>query len=151
VLLEKGIKTSQDLASHLLNVWNIATLPGSDFGELPEVLRLRLSTSSLYDSEASSPEEHELFLWQLLDQARALPVFAAITPKKWRDELGIEDGSLVKARKEGNKLIIKVQPRKLASYRVYSDAEIDEFLKDDELSEALFQKIQNKLSELSNS
>jgi len=45
-------------------------LPGSAFGEPPEVLRLRLSTSSLYDSEASSPEEHELFLWQLLDQAK---------------------------------------------------------------------------------
>jgi bifunctional DNA-binding transcriptional regulator/antitoxin component of YhaV-PrlF toxin-antitoxin module len=72
-------------------------------------------------------------------------------PKKWRDELGIENGSLVKARKEGNKLIIEVQPRKLAPYRVYSDAEIDEFLKEDQLSEALFQKIQNKLSELSNS
>ena len=71
VLLEQEIRTSQDLASHLLNVWNIATLPGSDFGESPEVLRLRLSTSSLYDSEASSPEEHELFLWHLLDQARA--------------------------------------------------------------------------------
>ena len=72
-------------------------------------------------------------------------------PKRWRDELGIENGTLVKARKEGNKLIIEVQPRKLAPYRVYSDTEIDEFLKEDELSEALFQKIQNKLSELDNS
>jgi len=72
-------------------------------------------------------------------------------PKRWRDELGIENGTLVKARKEGNKLIIEVQPRKLAPYRVYSDAEIDEFLKEDELSEALFQKVQNKLSELDNS
>jgi len=71
-------------------------------------------------------------------------------PKRWRDELGIENGTLVKAKKEGNKVIIEVQPRKLAPYRVYSDAEIDEFLKEDELSEALFQKVQNKLSELSN-
>lgn len=71
-------------------------------------------------------------------------------PKKWRDDLGIENGSLVKARKEGNKLVIEVQPRKLAPYRVYSDAEIDEFLKDDELSEEFFHRIQNKLSELSN-
>ena len=72
-------------------------------------------------------------------------------PKRWRDELGIENGTLVKAKKEGNKVIIEVQPRKLAPYRVYSDAEIDEFLKEDELSEVLFQKVQNKLSELSNS
>ena len=72
-------------------------------------------------------------------------------PKRWRDELGIENGTLVKAKKEGNKVIIEVQPRKLAPYRVYSDAEIDEFLKEDELSEALFQKVQNKLSELDNS
>jgi len=88
------------------------------------------------------------------DQEAWLKVLAkgmVTLPKKWRDELGIENGSLVKARKEGNKLIIEVQPRKLAPYRVYSDAEIDEFLKEDQLSEALFQKIQNKLSELSNS
>ena len=71
-------------------------------------------------------------------------------PKRWGDELGIENGTLVKTRKEGNKLIIEVQPRKLAPYRVYSDAEIDEFLKEDELSEALFQKVQNKLSGLDN-
>jgi AbrB family looped-hinge helix DNA binding protein len=88
------------------------------------------------------------------DQEAWLKVLAkgmVTLPKKWRDELGIENGSLVKARKEGNKLIIEVQPRKLAPYRVYSDAEIDEFPKEDQLSEALFQKIQNKLSELSNS
>ena len=88
------------------------------------------------------------------DQEAWLKVLAkgmVTLPKRWRDELGIENGTLVKARKEGNKLIIEVQPRKLAPYRVYSDAEIDEFLKEDELSEALFQKVQNKLSELDNS
>jgi len=87
------------------------------------------------------------------DQEAWLKVLAkgmVTLPKRWRDELGIENGTLVKARKEGNKLIIEVQPRKLAPYRVYSDAEIDEFLKEDELSEALFQKVQNKLSELDN-
>ncbi len=40
-------------------------------------------------------------------------------PKRWRDELGIENGTLVKAKKEGNKVIIEAQPRKLAPYRVY--------------------------------
>jgi AbrB family looped-hinge helix DNA binding protein len=72
-------------------------------------------------------------------------------PKRWRDELGIENGTLVKAKKEGNKVIIEAQPGKLAPYRVYTDAEIDEFLKEDELSEALFQKVQNKLSASSDS
>ncbi len=72
-------------------------------------------------------------------------------PKKWRDELGITNGSLVKAKKEGNKVVIEIQPRKLAPYRVYSDAEIDEFLKEDELPTSLAEAAQNKLAELSNS
>ncbi len=72
-------------------------------------------------------------------------------PKKWRDELGITNGAFIKAKKEGNKVIIEVQPRKLAPYRVYSDAEIDGFLKEDELTASLAEAVQNKLSELSNS
>ena len=28
-------------------------------------------------------------------------------PKKWRDELGIESGNMVKAKKEGDKVIIQ--------------------------------------------
>jgi len=52
-------------------------------------------------------------------------------PKKWRDELGISSGDIVKAKKEGNKVVIEPQKSKLAPYRVYSDKEIDEFLKDD--------------------
>lgn len=71
-------------------------------------------------------------------------------PKKWRDELGITNGTLVKAKKEGNKVVIEVQPRKLAPYRVYSDAEIDEFLKEDELPASLAEEVQKKLAELSN-
>jgi AbrB family looped-hinge helix DNA binding protein len=72
-------------------------------------------------------------------------------PKKWRDELGITNGSLVKAKKEGNKVVIEIQPRKLVPYRVSSDAEIDEFLKEDELPTSLAEAAQNKLAELSNS
>ena len=66
-------------------------------------------------------------------------------PKEWRDELGITSGALVKAKKEGNRFIIEVQSRKLASYRVYSDAEIDEFLKEDDLSTFITYKVQNML------
>lgn len=66
------------------------------------------------------------------------------------NELGIVNGALIKAKKEGKKVIIEVQPEKRAPYRVYSDAEIGEFLKEDELPESLAEAVRNKLSELSN-
>ncbi len=67
-------------------------------------------------------------------------------PKKWRDEMGIENGDVVKARKEGNKVIIETQKAKLAPYRVYSAAEISTFLEDDKIPTELAQKVQSKLS-----
>jgi AbrB family looped-hinge helix DNA binding protein len=88
------------------------------------------------------------------DQEAWLKVLAkgmVTLPKKWRDELGLTNGALVKAKKEGNKVIIEAQPGKLAPYRIYSDAEIDEFLENDELPASLADKVQNKLSVLSNS
>ena len=42
-----GIKTSDDLADHLLERYELATLPGSAFGSLPQDLSLRLSSSYL--------------------------------------------------------------------------------------------------------
>ena len=71
--MERGIKTNQDLAHYLLEEWDIATLPGSVFGESPEALRLRLSTSLLCHEETASPDEREAVLWEVLDQADALP------------------------------------------------------------------------------
>ena len=50
-------------------------------------------------------------------------------PKKWRDELGIESGNMVKAKKEGDKVIIQAQKSASVPYRVYSDAEIEEFFR----------------------
>ncbi len=44
-LAGRDITTSDDLARHLLDVWQIATLPGSVFGAPPEELSLRLSAS----------------------------------------------------------------------------------------------------------
>ncbi len=44
-LASLGIQTSVDLARHLLDEWQIATLPGSDFGTPAHELSLRLSTS----------------------------------------------------------------------------------------------------------
>ncbi len=72
-LLQQGIRTSQELASYLLDEWNIATLPGTAFGEPPVALRLRLATSLLYTpGDAYSPAEREAALWQLLAQADKL-------------------------------------------------------------------------------
>lgn len=74
-------------------------------------------------------------------------------PKRWRDEMGIENGDVVKAKKEGNKVIIEVQPQTFvtAPYRVFSDAEIDEFLEEDKLPEDLATKVQKKLADSTNS
>ena len=44
-LASLGVQTSVDLARYLLEEWQIATLPGSDFGTPPRELSLRLSTS----------------------------------------------------------------------------------------------------------
>ncbi len=73
-LMERGIRTSPELAHYLLKEWDIATLPGFVFGEPPEALRLRLSTSLLCEPvEVASSDEREAALWRLLDQADALP------------------------------------------------------------------------------
>ncbi len=46
--LAYGIKTSDDLAADLLGRLNVVTLPGTSFGEAPEVLTLRLAITD-YD------------------------------------------------------------------------------------------------------
>ena len=67
-------------------------------------------------------------------------------PKKWRQELGIENGDIVKAKKEGNRVVIEAQPpaKQTAPYRIYSDAEINQFLEDDKLQEELAQNLRAK-------
>jgi aspartate/methionine/tyrosine aminotransferase len=72
-LAARGIHTSADLARVLLDHWDIATLPASEFGERPDALRLRLATSLLYVEESRSGEERAAALWSLLEQADALP------------------------------------------------------------------------------
>ncbi|HEX9132839.1 MAG TPA: aminotransferase class I/II-fold pyridoxal phosphate-dependent enzyme, partial [Ktedonobacteraceae bacterium] len=74
-LMEQGIRTGAELVRYLLEEWDIATLPGSAFGEAAESLRLRLSTSLLCQpGDAASLDEREAALWRLLDQAEALPL-----------------------------------------------------------------------------
>src|SRR6266699_745120 len=63
-------RARRELSHYLLDKWDIATLPGSAFGEQPEVLRLRLATSMLYSpGSAHAAPEHEASLWRLLDLA----------------------------------------------------------------------------------
>jgi aspartate/methionine/tyrosine aminotransferase len=55
-LAQKGIDSSDDLAKHLLDEYELATLPGSAFGSPPGDLSLRLSSSYLdtgTDAEAA--------------------------------------------------------------------------------------------------
>ncbi len=75
ILVKQGITTGAELARYLLEEWDIATLPGSAFGEVAESLRLRLSTSLLCQpGNATSLNEREAALWKLLDQAEELPL-----------------------------------------------------------------------------
>lgn len=67
-------------------------------------------------------------------------------PKEWRDELGFKEGDVVKAKKEGNRVILEPQRGSLAPYRVYSSAEIEAFLKEDELPESLTEKVKMNLA-----
>ncbi|MBD3192625.1 MAG: aminotransferase class I/II-fold pyridoxal phosphate-dependent enzyme [Candidatus Heimdallarchaeota archaeon] len=50
-LREKGIYTSDELVTTLLQNWNVATLPGTAFGMPPEYLALRIATVD-YNGEA---------------------------------------------------------------------------------------------------
>jgi aspartate aminotransferase len=73
-LTARGVTTGADLARLLLEEWDIAALPGIEFCEQPEVLRLRMATSMLCLPLASvSPEEREALLWRLLEATDALP------------------------------------------------------------------------------
>jgi len=56
-------------------------------------------------------------------------------PKKWRDELGIENGAMVKAKKQGGVVIIEPLKKKSVPYRIYTKKEVEQFLEEDRLSE----------------
>ena len=69
-------------------------------------------------------------------------------PKVWREELGIDEGEVVKAEKVGNKVIIKAWGKSVP-YRIFSDEEIQEWLKDYKLPPDLAAKINKKIKVLS--
>ena len=61
-------------------------------------------------------------------------------PKAWRNALGLTKGSLIKARKQGDKVVIEPAENKVP-YRLYTDKEIKKFLEEDKISPKLSQKI----------
>lgn len=65
-------------------------------------------------------------------------------PKLWRDELGLEEGGLVRAQKLGNRMIIEAQSKPVP-YRVFSKEEIETWLEEDRLSASLAKKVEEKL------
>lgn len=65
-------------------------------------------------------------------------------PKTWREELGLSKGEIVRARKQGNSVIIESQQEQVP-YRVYSSQEITRFVKDDRLPRDLKKKVDQKL------
>ena len=66
-------------------------------------------------------------------------------PKNWRDELNIEEGEMIKAKKLGDKLIIE-KTQKATLYRIFSNKEIKQWLKEDNLDLDLSTKIDKKFN-----
>ncbi len=63
-------------------------------------------------------------------------------PKKWRENLGIKPGEIIKAEKKDNQIVLK--PRKIsAPYRIYSQKELNEFVVKDQLPKDLKKKLDN--------
>lgn len=53
-------------------------------------------------------------------------------PKSWRKQLRLEEGSMVRARKEGQSVVLEPMT-KSAPYRVYTKKELQEFLEQDKV------------------
>ncbi len=65
-------------------------------------------------------------------------------PKAWRDELGLEEGGIVRAQRIGSKMIIEPESKPVP-YRIFSNEEIEEWLKEDQLPAPLVKKVERKL------
>ncbi len=68
-------------------------------------------------------------------------------PKEWRDELGLTEGEIVKAQKVGSRVVIESETEEVP-YRIFSNEEIEQWLKEDRLSLALAKKVERKLKSL---
>jgi len=68
-------------------------------------------------------------------------------PKVWREELGLQEGNIIRAKKIANQIVIE-PTGETVPYRIYSRAELERFLKDDRLSKKTAAKIDKKLRKL---
>jgi AbrB family looped-hinge helix DNA binding protein len=59
-------------------------------------------------------------------------------PKRFRDQLGLNEGEVAQVRKWGRRLII--QPREVVDYEVYTNQELDQMMVEDKLPEDLAAK-----------
>lgn len=66
-------------------------------------------------------------------------------PKEWRVELGLDEGDVVKAKKEGSKVVIETTESQNAPYRIFSEKEIEKWLKEDEIPISLVRKAEKKI------
>jgi len=70
-------------------------------------------------------------------------------PKEFREQLGLEEGDVAKAKVVGDTLVI--QSRKAAEYadyRVFTKEQIDEWVKEDQLPEPLASEVEKRWSDL---
>lgn len=90
-------------------------------------------------SQALIPPEQEEWL-------KVLGKGMITLPKPWREMLGITPGDVVKAKKEGKRIVIEVQSPTAVPYRLYSTEEINQFLHDDVLPEPLRKQVSKRLT-----
>ena len=76
---------------------------------------------------------------------KILPKGLVTIPKKLRQDIGLEENSLARIKKEGKRLIL--EPVDIVSYplRDYSVGDIKQFIKEDRLSPALARKVKKLL------
>lgn len=62
-------------------------------------------------------------------------------PKSWREELNLKEGQIVKAKKVAQSIIIEpVESKPSTRYRLFSDKEIKQWIKEDKLPRGLAKK-----------
>lgn len=70
-------------------------------------------------------------------------------PKKWREDMNVAAGDVIKAKKEGARVVIEARQSRTVPYRIFSDSEIDEFVREDKLPKRLAKKVKDNLMSLS--
>ncbi len=77
---------------------------------------------------------------------KILPKGLITLPKKMRERLDIKAGDIAKVKILGKTIVIK--PREVIEYRLFTNKEIKQWVKDDQLPEALAKKAQDIWSDI---